>query len=56
MYSHAGLFKEITDKTEKEIIIATDGLSKTISPLISRTDLIDGFYTQNGLALSASLN
>jgi len=61
MYGYAGLVKEMIAKTEKEIgrklkVIATGGLSKTISPFISEIDIIDGFHTLNGLALIASLN
>ncbi len=61
MYGYAGLVKEMIARTEKEIgrklkVIATGGLSMTISPLISRIDIIDGFHTLNGLALIASLN
>ena len=61
MFGYAGLVKEMIEKTESEVgerirVIATGGLSKTIKPLISRIDIIDGFHTLNGLELIASLN
>ncbi len=61
MFGYAGLVKEMIEKAESEVgerirVIATGGLSKTIKPLISRIDIIDGFHTLNGLELIASLN
>lgn len=61
MFGYAGLVKEMIEKTESEVgerirVIATGGLSKTIKPLISRINIIDGFHTLNGLELIASLN
>ncbi len=61
MMGYAGLANSIIERTEREIgerlyVIATGGLSKTISPLIPRIDYIDGFHTLRGLALIADLN
>lgn len=61
MYGYAGLVNSIIEKTEEEtgekfFIIATGGLSKTISPLIPRIDMLDKLHTLNGLRLIASLN
>ena len=61
MYGYAGLVNSIIGKTEEErgerlFVIATGGLSKTISPLIPRIDMLDKLHTLNGLRLIASLN
>ena len=61
MMGYAGMANEIIERTEKELesdiyVIATGGLSQTISPLIPRIDKIDYFHTLKGLALIASLN
>lgn len=61
MMGYAGLCNTIIERTENELgerlyVIATGGLSKTISPLIGRIDKIDSFHTLRGLALIASLN
>ncbi len=61
MYGYAGLVSSIVGRSEKEtgehlFVIATGGLSKTISPLIPRIDMLDKFHTLNGLRLIASLN
>ena len=55
------LVDSIIRKTEEETgeklyVIATGGLSQTISPLIERLDEIDGLHTLKGLALISSLN
>ena len=55
------LVDSIIRKTEEETgeklyVIATGGLSQTISPLIKRLDEIDGLHTLKGLALISSLN
>ena len=61
MMGYAGMVNSIIERTENELgeklfVIATGGLSKTISPLIPRIDHIDGFHTLRGLALIAALN
>ena len=61
MYGYAGLVESIIKETEKEMnthlyVMATGGLSMTISPLISRLDSVDKEHTLNGLRLIASLN
>ena len=61
MLGYAGLVDSIIRRTEDEIgeklhVIATGGLSKTISPLIPRLDSVDGLHTLKGLNLIASLN
>ena len=61
MLGYAGLVDSIIKRTEDEIgeklwVIATGGLSQTISPLIPRLDLVDGLHTLKGLSLIASLN
>ncbi len=61
MLGYAGLVDSIIRRTEAEIgeklyVIATGGLSKTISPLIPRLDSVDGLHTLKGLNLIASLN
>ena len=61
MLGYAGLVDSIIRRTEEEIgeklfVIATGGLSQTISPLIPRLDSIDGLHTLKGLALIAELN
>ena len=58
---YAGMVDSIIKRSEEELgeklyVIATGGLSKTISPLIKRIDYIDGFHTLRGLALIAELN
>lgn len=61
MLGFAGLVDSLIRKTEEEIgeklyVIATGGLSKTISPLIPRIDEVDGLHTLRGLELISSLN
>lgn len=61
MYGYAGLVESIIRKSEAEIgselyVMATGGLSMTISPLIPRLDSIDKEHTLNGLKLIADLN
>lgn len=61
MMGYAGMVNSMIERTEEELgeklyVIATGGLSKTISPLIPRIDHIDGFHTLRGLALIAELN
>lgn len=58
MYGYSGLVKELIKRTEAEIgqelkVIATGGLSATISPLIGRFDLIEPLHTLDGLRLMA---
>ena len=61
MLGYAGLVDSLIKRTEEEIgerlyVIATGGLSKTISPLIPRIDTLDGLHTLKGLRLIAELN
>lgn len=61
MLGYAGLVDLIIKRTEEEIgeklyVIATGGLSQTISPLIPRFDSVDSLHTLKGLALMAELN
>ena len=61
MYGYAGLVSRIIERTEAELgvhlyVMATGGLCKTISPLISRIDHIDKRHTLEGLRLLADLN
>ncbi len=61
MFGYAGLVDSIIRRTEDEIgeklhVIATGGLSQTISPLIGRLDAVDGLHTLKGLNLIAELN
>ena len=61
MLGFAGLVDSLIRKTEDEIgeklyVIATGGLSKTISPLIPRINEVDGLHTLRGLELISSLN
>lgn len=61
MYGYAGLVESIIRRTEDELghrvyVMATGGLSMTISPLIGRIDHLDKRHTLNGLRLIASLN
>ena len=61
MLGYAGLVDSLISRTESEIgerlhVIATGGLSKTISPAIPRLDAIDGLHTLKGLRLIADLN
>ena len=61
MYGYAGLVESIIRRTEDELghrvyVMATGGLSMTISPLIRRIDHLDKRHTLNGLRLIASLN
>lgn len=61
MYGYAGLVESIIHRTEDELghrlyVMATGGLSMTISPLISRIDHLDKRHTLDGLRLIASLN
>ncbi len=61
MLGYAGLVDSLIKRTEEETgerlyVIATGGLSKTISPLIPRIDTLDGLHTLKGLRLIAELN
>ncbi len=61
MLGYAGLVDKIIRETEEEIgeklhVIATGGLSQTISPLIPRLDSIDSKHTLKGIALLSRLN
>ena len=61
MFGYAGLVDSMIERTEKEIgkklyVIATGGLSQTISPLIKHVDEIDGLHTLRGLELISRLN
>ncbi len=61
MYGYAGLADAMIRKMEAELnvhlfVIATGGLSKTISPLIPRIDELDGLHTLKGLKLISDLN
>ena len=61
MLGYAGLVDSIIERTEEEIgerlyVIATGGLSKTISPIIPRLDAVDGLHTLKGLSLISALN
>lgn len=61
MLGYAGLVDSIIRRTEEERgeklhVIATGGLSQTISPLIPRLDEVDSLHTLKGLSLIASLN
>ena len=58
---YACLFETIINKTEKELgeklfVMATGGLSTTISTLIDRLDELDPILTLKGLGLIAGLN
>ena len=61
MLGYAGLVDSIIRRTEAEIgkdlyVIATGGLSQTISPLIDHVDEVDGLHTLRGLELISRLN
>ena len=61
MEGYAGLVETIINKTEKELgeklfVMATGGLSTTISTLIGRLDELDPILTLKGLGLIAGLN
>lgn len=61
MYGYSGLVESIIKKTEEELktklyVIATGGLSKTISPLIPRIDEIESEHTLDGLRYIALSN
>ena len=61
MFGYAGLVERLIRETERELgdrlfVIATGGLSSTISPLIERIDEVDQFHTLKGLALISELN
>ena len=61
MEGYAGLVETIINKTEKELgeklfVMATGGLSTTISTLIDRLDELDPILTLKGLGLIAGLN
>ena len=61
MLGYAGLVDSLIVHTEKEIgerlyVIATGGLSQTISELIPRLDAVDAIHTLKGLKLIADLN
>lgn len=61
MEGYAGLVETMIKKTEKEIgetlfVMATGGLSATISKIIPRIDELDSLITLKGLGLIASLN
>ena len=61
MEGYAGMVEKMIDKTEKETgerlyVMATGGLSATISKIIPRIDELDSLVTLKGLGLIASLN
>ena len=61
MAGYAGLVETIIKDTEKEVghkifVMATGGLSATISKIIPRIDELDSLITLKGLGLIASLN
>ena len=61
MLGYAGLVDSLIAHTEKEIgehlyVIATGGLSQTISELIPRLDAVDSLHTLKGLKLVSDLN
>lgn len=61
MEGFAGMVETMIKKTEKEIgdtlyVMATGGLSSTISKIIPRIDELDTLITLRGLGLIASLN
>lgn len=61
MMGYAGLVESLIARTEKEMgtrlhVIATGGLSQTISPLIPRIDELNPHHTLCGLDLIARLN
>ncbi len=61
MNGYVGLVESMILKTEKEYnlnlyVIATGGLSKTISEVIGRIDEVDPFHTLNGMKYVAQLN
>ncbi len=61
MEGYAGLVERMIEKTEKEIgeslfVMATGGLSATISKIIPRVNELDSMVTLKGLGLIASLN
>ncbi len=61
MFGWAGMVESMIIRTEQETesklyVIATGGLSKTISPLIGRIDHVDPLHTLKGLGLIANLN
>ena len=61
MEGYAGLVETIINKTEKELgeklfVMATGGLSTTISTLTGRLDELDPILTLKGLGLIAGLN
>lgn len=61
MYGYAGLVESIIRRTEAETglhlhVMATGGLSMTISPLIERIDELDKLHTLSGLKLVCELN
>ena len=61
MEGYAGLVEKIIKKTEEELgerlyVMATGGLSTTISALIERLDELDPILTLKGLGIIADLN
>ncbi|HOE89400.1 MAG TPA: type III pantothenate kinase [Sphaerochaeta sp.] len=61
MFGYAGLVKSIIELTEAEIgeelyVIATGGLSRTLSPLVGRINQIAPMHTLDGLKLISDLN
>ncbi len=61
MEGYAGMVETMVRKTEKEIgsplyVMATGGLSATISKIIPRIDELDSLITLKGLGLIAELN
>ncbi len=61
MEGYAGLVERMIEKTEKEtgetlFVMATGGLSATISKIIPRINELDSMITLKGLGLIASLN
>lgn len=61
MFGYAGLVKSIIELTEEEIgeelyVIATGGLSRTLSPLVGRINQVVPMHTLDGLRLISDLN
>ncbi|MFA5698373.1 MAG: type III pantothenate kinase [Sphaerochaeta sp.] len=61
MFGYAGLVKSMIERTEEEIgeklyVIATGGLSRTLSPLVGRINQVAPLHTLDGLKLISDLN
>ncbi|HZJ88990.1 MAG TPA: type III pantothenate kinase [Sphaerochaeta sp.] len=61
IFGYAGMVKTMIEQTEAELgkpvyVFATGGLSKTMTPLISRIDEVAPMHTLDGLRLIADLN